>query len=58
MIRVVCCRCRNELFEPGGVFTTPPQDGDDEIAPVVRKLHVCAACTVLLLGWLSVGAAT
>jgi len=57
MIAAICCRCRRELGEKGGILLSAPErEGalDGLFCDWVVKYHVCAACMEPLLGWLKV----
>ena len=55
MIAAICCRCRRELGEKGGILLSAPErEGalDGLFCDWVVKYHVCAACMEAVLEWL------
>lgn len=51
-IKVECCRCQEELTEPGALVFGPPHGA------IVIKLHLCVICFQHMLGRMGINLTT
>ncbi len=45
MFKVDCAKCKKELFEPGALIFSPPEEKWDDFNRItVEKFHLCIEC--------------